>query len=200
MPLTIAITGASGSIYALKLINILLQLKYSLNIILTETAHKVISIETSLKNLSYNQSLQDNQSILQEYFNSTDLKLLSNTNLASSIASGTCKTSGLIIIPASMGMTGRIASGYSNDLISRVADVALKEKNKFILVPRETPLSTLHLENLLKLSQYGVDIIPAMPGFYKKPQSLDDLVNLFTLKILDSLGIESEVLNSLRWG
>lgn len=218
---TIAITGASGSIYALKLIEFLLQNKYSINLILSRNAYTVLPIETQIKT-SPNKNFTENKKIIEDYFsniltqdkpqintntnifeedntNITEyLKIHAHDNIAASCASGSYRTQAMIILPASMGCIGRIATGISSDLVSRVADVCLKESFPLLICPRETPLNSIHLQNLLTLSQAGAKIIPPMPAFYHNPQTLDDIVNHTVGKILDMLNISHSLFQ--RWG
>ena len=120
-----------------------------------------------------------------------------NDDLAAAIASGSFKTDGMIIIPCSMNSLGAIANGLSNNLIHRAADVVLKEGRKLVIVPREMPFNTIHLENMLKLSKMGVTVMAAAPGFYHKPQTIEDLAGIMAGRILDQFDIESELFE--RW-
>ncbi|MBI1927628.1 UbiX family flavin prenyltransferase [Candidatus Poribacteria bacterium] len=119
------------------------------------------------------------------------------SDIAAAIASGSFRTEGMIIAPCSMGTIGSIAAGISRNLIHRAADVCIKERRKLVLVPRETPLSSIHLENMLKLSQLGVVVLPAMPGFYHFPQTVDDQINFVITKLLDQFGIDTGLIR--RW-
>ena len=120
-----------------------------------------------------------------------------NENLGASVASGSFITEGMIILPCSMKTLSSISNGFSSTLIDRAADVILKEGRKLVISPRETPLSSIHLENMLKLSKIGVRIVPPMPGFYSKPKSMDDIINHHVMKILDQFNIN--ICNDLRW-
>lgn len=182
----IAITGASGSIYALDLIQKLLQHDYHIDLICTDNAHKVLAIETNCY-----LPKSDANVYIQEYFGSESISIHDNHNLAAKCASGSYLFSSMVIIPCSMGTLARVAHGISSDLISRTADVCLKESRPLLLVPRETPLNQIHLKNMLQLAEMGVQIVPAMPAFYKKPESIKDLVDHFTGKVLDSLGVSN---------
>ena len=119
------------------------------------------------------------------------------SDIAAPIASGSFRTEGMIVVPCSMGSVASIANGMSRNLIQRAADVCIKEKRRLVLVPRETPLSPIHLENMLKLSRLGVCVLPAMPGFYHFPKNVDDLLNFIITKILDQFGIDSALIQ--RW-
>lgn len=197
-PITVAITGASGFIYGLRLLEFLLSQDFTVDLVLSKTAHKVAKLESSLNLVEEKQS--ENKKLILDNLNlntNKNLNLWSENNLAASISSGSYRSQGMIIIPCSMGAIGRIANGISDDLIARCADVCLKEKNKLILVARETPLNTIHLQNMLNLSQLGAIILPAMPAFYHQPKTIDDLINFVVGKALDSFGIDHELFN--RW-
>lgn len=178
----IGITGASGSIYAIRLIEELLKKGVFVHIICTENGKKVMKFETSI-------DLDDWVKELENKY--AHIKLEDINNLFSGIASGSYKFDSMIILPCSMGTLAEISNGFAKNLLCRAADVALKENRRLIIVPRETPLNAIHLENMLKLSRLGVSILPAMPGFYHKPQSIEDLINFIVGKILDSVSIEN---------
>jgi 4-hydroxy-3-polyprenylbenzoate decarboxylase len=131
------------------------------------------------------------------YVKSLASKFYSNDNMAAAISSGSFRTDGMVIIPCSMKTLSSIANGYEDSLISRAAGVCIKESRKLVIVPRETPLSRIHLENMLKLSQTGVIILPAMPGFYYKPRTMDDMIAHIVGKMLDQFGIEHNIFR--RW-
>lgn len=179
----IGITGASGTIYAIDLIK-------KLQDIPTVETHGVISTwaKENLK-LEAEMSLKELENLLDYRYNINDL--------GAKIASGSFLVDGMVIVPASMKTVAAISAGYSDNLISRAADVTLKEQRKLIIVPRESPLSTIHLENLTRLSRLGVQVIPPIPAFYNHPQTIEDLVNHNTMKILDDLGIEHKL--GKRW-
>ncbi|MDT2756815.1 UbiX family flavin prenyltransferase [Enterococcus asini] len=181
--IVIGITGASGTIYAIDLIK---KLKQIPNV---ET-HGVIS-NWAKQNLKLEADVT-----LSELENLLDVSYPIN-DLGAAIASGSFLADGMVIVPASMKTVAAIAMGYSDNLIARAADVTLKEQRKLILVPRESPLSTIHLENLTKLSTMGVHVIPPIPAFYNHPKTIQDLVDHQTMKILDSLGIENDT--GRRW-
>ena len=181
--IVIGITGASGTIYAIDLIK---KLKQIPNV---ET-HGVVS-NWAKQNLKLEADVT-----LSELENLLDVSYPIN-DLGAAIASGSFLADGMVIVPASMKTVAAIAMGYSDNLIARAADVTLKEQRKLILVPRESPLSTIHLENLTKLSTMGVHVIPPIPAFYNHPKTIQDLVDHQTMKILDSLGIENDT--GRRW-
>lgn len=175
----IAITGASGALYAKHLFDFLQKKGIELHLIITENAKGILKDETGIN---------------EGYFKKKNVSIYKNSDLNVKIASGSFKFDGMVVIPASMGTIGRIANGYSDDLVSRAADVALKERRKLIIVPRETPLSEIHIANMLTLSRAGVVILPASPAFYHKPKSIDDLIKFITARVLDILGIENEII------
>jgi len=186
-PIVIGITGASGSVYALSLIKWLVDNKYTVNIVASQTGKKVFEYETG-REFSVN-------AIAPE---SRFLSIYDNDDLFSPLSSGSYGFNSVIIAPCSMGTLGRIASASGSKLIERVADVALKEKRRLILMPRETPLNSIHLKNMLKLVSAGAVILPAMPGFYHKPKTVRDIVTFMVSKILDSIGIPNNLYE--RWG
>mgnify|MGYP001031014006 CR=1 FL=1 len=194
--IVVGITGASGSIYGLRLVEELLQGGVRVSLVLTEAGRQVTSFETPLQ-LPPDQDACT--TALQRYFNAAALfEHYAINDFFAPVASGSSAPDAVVICPCSMGTAGRIAAGLSDNLLERVADVALKERRRLLLVPRETPFNTLHLENLLRLSRAGAQILPAMPGFYHQPQALADLVDFVVGKVLDSLGIEHRLFK--RWG
>jgi 4-hydroxy-3-polyprenylbenzoate decarboxylase len=188
----LALTGASGSIYGLRLLEELLRGGYQVTFVSSESGRKVCLYETGL-------TLDDADSLKQRWqLPEALLTIRAADDLWAPEASGSAAPDVMIIVPCSMGTLGRIAAGISGNLIERVADVMLKENRPFLLVPRETPFSAIHLENLLKLSRCGARIIPAMPAFYQKPESVDELVNFVVGKVLDQLGVDHSLFK--RWG
>lgn len=178
----IAITGASGVIYSLKLLEALKELKIETGVVVSKPAEIILDYELGIE--------LDHIKNLADYYYDPD-------DLTSSINSGSFKFNSLVIVPCSMKTLSAIANGYGNNAITRVADVALKEKRKTIIVPRETPLRSIHLENMLEISKEGGIILPAMPAFYHKPENINDMVNFVVGKILDSLDIDNNLFN--RW-
>ncbi|MEE4254029.1 MAG: flavin prenyltransferase UbiX [Desulfuromusa sp.] len=194
--IVVGITGASGSIYGLRLIEELLTARMHVTVLLTNAGRQVLAFETGLEIADdKQQGLQQ----LKEYFKADDnLTYFSLNDFFAPVASGSSSPDAVVICPCSMGTLGRIAAGLSDNLLERVADVALKENQKLLLVPRETPFNQIHLENLLRLSKAGAQILPAMPGFYQQPETVADLVNFLVGKILDNLAIEHQLFK--RWG
>ena len=133
-----------------------------------------------------------------DYVLSLASKWYDDSDMAAAISSGSFETNGMVIIPCSMKTLASVANGFDDSLVSRAAGVSLKESRRLVLVPRETPLSSIHLENMLKVSRVGAVILPAMPGFYHKPKSMDDLINHVTGKVLDQFGIKHDLYR--RWG
>ena len=182
--IVVGITGASGSIYAKRLIEVLVNLGIQTNVVATEKGKQVFKYELSMDLDTWIRELS---------LKHKNIKLEDNDNLFSGVASGSNKYDAVIILPCSMGTLAQISHGLSQNLLCRAADVAMKEGRKLVIVPRETPLSTIHLENMHRLSSMGVAIIPAMPGFYHHPKSIDELVDFLVGKILDYLNINNEL-------
>ncbi|MGV8905394.1 MAG: UbiX family flavin prenyltransferase [Acetobacterium sp.] len=178
----IGITGASGSIYAKRIIEVLLEKGYDLHIICTANGEKVMKYETGIELDKWVADLKKRYAHIQ---------LEELDNMFSGVASGSYAYDAVIILPCSMGTLAEISQGYSKNLLTRVADVAIKENRKLVIVPRETPFNAIHLENMLKLARLGVRIIPAMPGFYHMPETIESLVDFVVGKILDNLLIEN---------
>ncbi len=195
--ITLAITGASGAQYGLRLLQCLLAADCKVYLLLSSAAEVVIRTETDL---DLPETLEQQQIFLSEMFEADEdqLQLLAKDDWFSPVASGSSSPSSMVICPASGGTLSAIAHGASNNLIERAADVALKERRQLILVPREAPYSAIHLENMLKLTQLGAMIIPASPGFYMQPQTINELIDFIVARILDQLGIEQDLMP--RWG
>jgi len=196
-PITIAITGASGCCYALRLIQNLAQQGQVMHLILSDAARMVLTQE---ENITLPDDKSDASTMLCSHLNINDNSIFIHGlhDWMAAPASGSAGIQRMVIIPCSMGTLARIASGISSTLIERAADVMLKEQRQLIIVPRETPLSAIHLEHMLKLARLGVQILPAMPGFYHQPQSLSDLVDFMVERVLDTLGSPSP--SAQRWG
>jgi len=189
MDLTVAITGASGTIYAEKTLKLLIASGAvdTINLILSDTAVTVAQVE-----LGVNLRDADAGKINEWLGIDTSSKLIRHwrlDNLAARPSSGSYKQAGMIIVPCSMATIGSIASGAGTNLIHRAADVCLKEGRKLVVVPRETPYNAIHLENMLRLSRAGARILPASPGFYHRPQTIDELVQHLCYRILDQFEI-----------
>ena len=196
--ITLALTGASGAQYGLRLLEHLLAANCRVYLMISGAAEVVIRTETTLDLPESDLRLQHN--ILSQLYSAKaeQLVLFSREDWFAPVASGSSSPSSMVICPASGGTLSSIASGASNNLIERAADVALKERRRLIVVPRETPYSQVHLENMLKLTKMGVVVLPASPGFYQKPKAIEDLVDFIVARILDQLAIEQRILP--RWG
>lgn len=189
MELTVAITGASGTIYAFRTLQLLAAsgAVETINLIMSGTSATVAQVEMGA-NLRELDAEKINQWLgLQE--KSKIIRYWRLDNLAAKPASGSNKQAGMIIVPCSMGTLGAIASGAGTNLIHRAADVTLKEGRKLVIVPRETPYNAIHLENMLKLSRAGAQILPASPGFYHRPKTIEELVDHLCFRILDQFDI-----------
>ncbi|GAB2522162.1 flavin prenyltransferase UbiX [Microbulbifer agarilyticus] len=194
---TLAITGASGAQYGLRLLQCLLAARVRVWLLISDAARIVINTETDI---SLPEEEERTECFLSDLYNAEpdQLTLFSKRDWFSPVASGTGAASSLVICPASGGTLSAIACGASNNLIERAADVALKERRQLIIVPREAPYSEVHLENMLKLTRMGAVILPASPGFYQKPQSVEELVDFVVARILSQLQVEQDLLPS--WG
>ena len=176
----LGITGASGIVYAQRFIEFLPE-DVQLHLVVSNGAKKVIAEEVGQDLVIRNPRVE----------------IYPNADLGAAIASGSFKVEAMVILPCSMTTLAAVAMGLGDNLIRRAADVMLKERRKLVIVPREAPFSSIHLENMLKLSREGVSVIPANPGFYHQPQSMDDLVNFVVQKVYDQLNIEVDLIK--RW-
>jgi 4-hydroxy-3-polyprenylbenzoate decarboxylase len=195
--ITLALTGASGLPYAVRLLECLLQAGQRVHLVYTQAAQIVAKQELDF---TLSNRPQDVEKMFAERFGkfSGELKAFGIQDWYAPMASGSNPGDAMVVCPCTMGTLGKIAAGISDDLITRSADVMLKEKRPLILVPRETPFSAIHLENMLRLSHAGVVILPPNPGFYHHPQSVQDIVDFVVARILDHLGVEHELVH--RWG
>ncbi|NOZ59793.1 MAG: UbiX family flavin prenyltransferase [Euryarchaeota archaeon] len=176
MKVLVAITGASGIAYALRLLQALQELGIEHECIISDAARKILKHEAK----------------------GAELRCYSEHEIEAPFSSGSHRVDAMVVIPCSMKTLAAIANGYAGNLITRSADVMLKERRRLVLVPRETPLNAIHLENMLKLARLGAVILPAMPAFYHQPESIDDLLGFIAGKVLDALGIEHGLYR--RWG
>ena len=203
--ISLAWTGASGAPYGLKLLFCLLQADYQVFLMISKAARVVLATESDLKINS-----QGDKAKLQllQYFSvvygidpammSGELCVLGQDEWFSPPASGSAAPKKMVICPCSTGTLAAVASGMSNNLLERAADVVLKERGQLLLVPRETPFNAIHLEHMLSLSKLGATIMPAAPGFYHDPKSIEDLIDFMVARILDHLGVEHTL--TQRWG
>ncbi|TLS76695.1 UbiX family flavin prenyltransferase [Mariprofundus erugo] len=196
-PVIIAVTGASGSCYALRLIQRLAAAGVPLHILLSDAARVVLDQELDLKLPA---DPAGTAAALAEHVSveADNIHCYATRDWFSPAASGSAGIRRMIIIPCSMGTLAHIANGASDNLIERAADVMIKERGQLILVPRETPLSAIHLENMLKLARLGVEIIPAMPGFYHRPESLDDIIDFVVDRVLHHIEMPNPA--AKKWG
>jgi 4-hydroxy-3-polyprenylbenzoate decarboxylase len=191
--LVLAMTGASGAPYAVELLRTLCRAGRRVHLTISPSGAQVLREETGIE-------------VALDRFDPTVFGVPSTGTVVyhhhgdfmAGIASGSFPTGGMVILPCSMSTLGSIAHGISSNLITRAADVHLKERRKLILVPRETPLSLIHLENMLAVTRAGGVVLPAMPGWYHQPKSLDDLVRFVVARICDQLGIDNDLV--ARWG
>lgn len=194
--LALAITGASGAIYGLRLTEELLKAGCRVSLLISRCGRAVLQEECGI---AWDGDEAAITTQIRSHFGVADrLSFYADDNFFAPLASGSAAADAMVICPCSLGTVGRIAAGLSGTLIERAADVMLKEGRPLLLVPRETPLSALHLENLLKLARLGVRIVPPMPAFYQQPQTVADLVDFVVGKLLDQLEIEHHLFK--RWG
>ncbi|MTI14630.1 flavin prenyltransferase UbiX [Sansalvadorimonas verongulae] len=194
---TLAMTGASGAQYAWRLLECLVAADRNVFFMISKAAQLVSATETDVPLPARPQLME---SFLTDRYRAREgqIRVFGPEQWMSPVASGSGAPSKIVICPASMGVVSAIATGASNNLIERAADVALKERRQLILVPRESPFSEIHLENMLKLTRMGAVILPASPGFYNEPESIGDLVDFVVARILNQLGIEQSLMP--RWG
>lgn len=182
MKVVLGISGGSGAIYALGILNALNKLNIETHLVISKMGEYVLDHECGV-------SLNEVKSMADFYYD--------NENLAAKIASGSFKVDKMVIVPCSMKTLAAISMGYSDTLLTRAADVFIKEKRDLVLMPRETPLSQIHLENMLRLCRMGVTIMPPTPGFYNHPENLSDIVSSVVGRCLDQLGIDNLLIK--RW-
>ena len=190
-PIVFAITGASGAPYAVGLLRALVDAKRPVQLIVSQHGWRLLNTETEMADLDALRSETGGKKWkgLVEVFDDGDR--------GAAPASGSALTAGMVICPCSMGTLASIAAGTSRSLVERAADVTLKERRPLILVTRETPLSAIHIENMLRLTHAGAVVMPAAPGFYHRPASIDDLVDFMVARVLDHLGVEHSI--GRRW-
>lgn len=187
-PVTLAMTGASGAPYAVRLLQALNDAAVPVRLIISETGWRLLREEEGISGEEELRGRTGDWSRVSVY---------DDEDRGATPASGSARSRGMVVCPCSMGTVASIAQGVSRSLIERAADVCLKERRPLILVPRETPYSAIHLENMLRLTRAGALILPASPGFYHRPQSVGDLVDFVVARILDQLGVEHRI--GTRW-
>jgi len=195
--ITLAITGASGSAYALRLLECLVAANYQVYLLCSSAGRIVLDTELNFKLPASPDTASE---LLIEKFQAKaeQIKVFGKEQWFSPVASGSAAPKQMVVCPCSTGTLAAISQGMSDNLIERAADVVIKERGQLILMVRETPLSTIHLTNMLSLSQQGVTIMPAAPGFYHQPESINDLIDFMVGRVLDHLGIEQKIMP--RWG
>jgi flavin prenyltransferase len=191
--LVVAVTGASGAVYAVRLLQMLRRMGRTVHLTMSPSAVQVFREELGL---DLNPDAFDPAALGGDGPGS--LVYHHHQDFGAGIASGSFPTGGMVIIPCSMSTLGSIAAGITNNLVTRAADVHLKERRKLVLVPRETPLSLIHLENMLTVTRAGAVVLPAMPGWYHRPRRLEDLVDFVVGRVCDQFGIPNAL--SPRWG
>jgi len=193
----VGITGASGAAYGLRLIEKLVAADVCVHLLLSDAARVVLKQECDI-DLPKDQAGTVQSLAHALHVSPENLRSYGTLDWFSPVASGSSNIQKMVIVPCSMGTLASIAHGMSNHLLERAADVMLKERKKLILVPRETPLSAIHLEHMLKLARLGVDMIPAMPGFYHRPTTLDEVIDFIVTRVMDHLNVENKT--AQRWG
>lgn len=194
---TVAMTGASGAQYGLRLIECLIKADYGVYLMFTKAAQIVVGSETDC---TLPGRTGEQTRFLSARFGAADgqLRVFADEEWSSPVASGSGAPHRMVVCPCSMATVSSIASGASDNLLERAADVVIKESGKLVLVPRETPFSAIHLENMLKLARLGVVILPANPGFYNRPTRVEELVDFIVSRVLDQIGVENDLM--ARWG
>jgi 4-hydroxy-3-polyprenylbenzoate decarboxylase len=187
-PITLGITGASGAPYAVRVLRALNEAAVPVRLIVSSYGLRLLKEESGIEGVDGLRAATGDWSRV-EFYDSLDR--------GATPASGSAPSRGMVVCPCSMGTLASIAAGTSRNLVERAADVALKERRPLVLVPRETPLSLIHLENMTRLTRAGATIMPAAPGFYHRPRSIDDLVDFVAARILDHLGVDHTV--GRRW-
>lgn len=193
---TVVVTGASGSVYGLRLVELLLGAEHEVTLVMTDAGRDVTSYEVGF-DVPAEEPARELLSFL-ELPADAPLRVACSGDLFDPLASGSHPVDATIVCPASMGFCASVAAGLGSNLPERAADVALKERRPLVLVPRETPLSLVHLRNLTSLAEAGAVIVPAMPAFYQRPTTIDDQVNFIVGRVLDVLGVEHKLFT--RWG
>lgn len=191
-PIAIALTGASGMPYALTLLKELVKSQEKIYVMISQAANTVIAMETDVNLGSDTKAIEKN---LTQYLDAKDgqIEVFSKNQWTAPVASGSNPPRAMVVCPCTMSTLSAIAHGSADNLMHRAADVVIKEQKKLILVPRETPYSAIHLENMLKLSRLGVVIMDANPAFYQNPKTIDDLVNFVVARILDHLDVNHDL-------
>ena len=188
----VGVTGASGVRYAIRLLQVLPALVGEVHVVFSDAALRVLNDE---EGVACNPATVSYEKLCNQH--ADNVTFYNCRDIGARIASGSMITSGMVVIPCSMATLGALANGIPSHLVHRAADVTMKEGRKLIVVPRETPLSQIHLNNLLTLSRCGVAVVPAMPAFYSRPTSVDEIVDQFVMKVLDTMGVPHKL--GRRW-
>ena len=192
LPIVMAITGASGAPYAVRLLEALVQTQQRVQLIVSDHGLRLLRTETEIG------TVEELRARIGAAAWDASVALFDDNDRGAAPASGSARNRGMVICPCSMGTISAISQGTSRSLVERAADVALKERRTLVLVPRETPYSAIHLENMLRLTRAGAVVLPASPGFYHRPASIDELVDFVVARVLDHLGVEHAL--GRRWG
>ena len=187
-PVTLAVTGASGARYAVRLLEVLNEASVPVSLIVSDVGWRLLNEEMDIR---------DEQRLRQLSGDWSRVKVFADTDRGATQASGSAPSRGMVVCPCSMGTLASIAQGTTRSLIERAADVCLKERRRLILVPRETPYSAIHLENMLRLTNAGAVVLPASPGFYHRPQAIDELIDFVVGRVVAQLGIDARI--GPRW-
>jgi len=191
-PIVMAITGASGAPYAVRLLEALVQARQRVQLIVSDHGLRLLRTETDID------TIDALRARIGAAAWDASVTLFDDNDRGAAPASGSARNRGMVICPCSMGTISAISQGTSRSLVERAADVALKERRTLVLVPRETPYSAIHLENMLRLTRAGAVVLPASPGFYHRPATIDELVDFVVARVLDHLGVEHAI--GRRWG
>ncbi len=194
--IVVGISGASGTIYGSRLVEKLVTLEWDVHLLVSSSAWKVMQAEMGIAGAGPGLELDKWLNLTSEQIKQF-IRTYNIRDIAAPMASGTFQASGMVVAPCSMKTIAAIAHGYSDNLLTRCADCFLKERRPLVLVPRETPLSSIHLRNMLTISESGGQILPAMPGFYHQPNTIDDLVDFIVMKTLESLNIPHDF--QMQW-
>ena len=196
----VGITGASGGAYARATLRGLLAAGHEVVCVVSDAGRRVIDLELGLRLSGAAEADEERLRGSLGLPDATGLRLIDHRDVGAAIASGSYQVNGMAIVPCSTGTLGRIANGVSSSLIERAADVALKERRRLVLVPRETPLSLVHLRNMVAVTEAGAIVLPASPGLYHRPESIDDLVDSIAGRVLAHLGVDTPLLKSWEGG
>ena len=192
LPIIVAVTGASGAPYAVRLVEALVAARQAVQLIVSDHGLRLLRTETEIASVD----------ALREHVGAAawdeHVTVFDDNDRGAAPASGSARNRGMVICPCSMGTISAISQGTSRSLVERAADVALKERRTLVLVPRETPYSAIHLENMLRLTRAGAVVLPASPGFYHRPAQIAELVDFVVARVLDHLGVEHSL--GRRWG